>query len=615
MIVPEEIPELCAMSDSEAETLCGKLRTALVDSVSQTGGHLASNLGTVEITVALHRVFDLSRDRLVFDVGHQCYTHKILTGRAEAMESLRTFGGIAGFPKPAESACDAFIAGHASNSVSVAVGMARARTMLGDNYDVVALLGDGALSGGLSYEGLSDAGSSGEKLIVILNDNGMSITKSVGGVAEHLARQRLRPQYLRFKKGYRKVMGTVPGGKAVYQVTHKLKQMIRETLLPCSMFDDMGFTYLGPVDGHDVGGLTRLLRYAKELETPVLLHVRTVKGKGYTPAEENPDQFHGVGRFCVETGALLSNGGNSFSSVFGETLCQLGEESEQVCAVTAAMRSGTGMELFAQRFPERFFDVGIAEGHAAAMSAGMAKQGMTPVFAVYSTFLQRAYDMLIHDIAIQKLHVVLAVDRAGLVGEDGETHHGVFDAAFLNTVPGMTVFSPSSYAEMRTMLRAAVLDRKGPVALRYPRGGEGAYCGDAGAAGTTILRKGTDITLVGYGILINQLLEAADLLNAKGISADVVKLNSITPIDFEPIFLSLRRTGRFLMAEDVMAAGCVGQRISTALLQEGVGIKGLALCNFGNDFITHGSLSELYRLCGLDGESLYKKALEVCGRG
>ncbi len=606
---------LHTMSDSEAEALCAKLRTSLISSVSQTGGHLASNLGAVEISVALHRTFDLFKDRLVFDVGHQCYVHKILTGREDAMSTLRTFGGIAGFPKPAESECDAFVAGHASNSVSVAVGMARARTILGEDYDVVALIGDGALSGGLSYEGLSDAGSSGEKLIVILNDNGMSITKSVGGIAEHLARQRLRPQYLRFKKGYRKVMATIPGGNFIYRVTHRLKKIIREGLLPCSMFEDMGFTYLGPVDGHDIRGLTRLLRYAKEFDTPVLLHIRTVKGRGYTPAEENPDQFHGVGRFCIRSGELLSKGGESFSSVFGEAACALAEESEQVCAITAAMRSGTGLEQFAQAFPERFFDVGIAEGHAVAMAAGMAKQGMTPIFAVYSTFLQRTYDMLIHDVAIQRLHVVLAVDRTGLVGEDGETHHGVFDAAFLDTVPGMTVLCPSNYAELRSMLRRAVFDINGPVALRYPRGGEGLYRADSGSAGTVCLREGKDITLISYGILINQVMEAAELLAAQGISAEVLKLNSITPIEFELILASAQKTGRLLIAEDGMEAGCVGQRLSTALLQEGISLKGLALCNFGDAFVTHGSLAELYRLCGLDGESLYKKALEVCKRG
>lgn len=615
MILPEDIPDLHAVSDGEAEALCARLRASLVDSISRTGGHLASNLGAVELTVALHRVFDFSEDRLVFDVGHQCYTHKILTGRAGLMDTLRTFGGVAGFPKPSESVCDAFIAGHASTSVSVAVGMARSRTLLGEDYNVVALLGDGALSGGLSYEGLSDAGDSGERMIVILNDNGMSITKSVGGVAEHLARQRLRPQYLQFKKGYRRAMGILPGGKAVYRITHKIKKAVKDTLLPCSLFEDMGFTYLGPVDGHDVRGLTQLLRYSKDIETPVLLHVRTVKGKGYTPAEENPDLFHGVGRFCVRSGEPLQKGGPTFSCTFGAALCQLAEENRRLCAVTAAMVSGTGLEEFSRRFPERFFDVGIAEGHAVTMSAGMAKQGMVPVFAVYSTFLQRAYDMLIHDVAIQKLHVVLAVDRAGPVGEDGETHHGVFDAAFLDTVPGMTVLCPSSYAELRSMLRRAVLDCRGPVALRYPRGEEGAYQADSGGAGSVLLRAGSDITLVGYGILINQLLAAAEALAERGVSAEVVKLNSITPLELPLILASVKKTGRLLVAEDVASPGSVGQRLCSALLQNSVVPRGLSLCNLGDGLVTHGTVRELYRLCGLDDKSLFKKALEVCGRG
>lgn len=612
MILPEEIPDLHAVSDSEAEVFCTKMRAALVDSVSRTGGHLASNLGAVELTVALHRVFDFAKDRLVFDVGHQCYTHKILTGRATSMDTMRTFGGIAGFPKPAESECDAFIAGHASNSVSVAVGMARARTLQKQPYDVVALLGDGALTGGLAYEGLSDAGNSGEKLVVILNDNGMSITKSVGGVAEHLARQRLRPQYLRFKKGYRKVMGIIPGGKAVYNVTHKIKKAVKETLLPCSMFEDMGFTYLGPVDGHDVRGLTRLLHYTREIETPVLLHIRTVKGKGYAPSEDNPDLFHGVGRFCIQNGEPLHKGGENFSSAFGDALCELAKEDDKVCAITAAMLSGTGLEAFSERFPTRFFDVGIAEGHAVTMAAGMAKQGMKPVFAVYSTFLQRAYDMLIHDVAIQNLHVVLAVDRAGAVGEDGETHHGVFDAAFLDTVPGMTVLCPSSYAETKAMLRTAVEELKGPVALRYPRGGEGAYKDDSSSAGAVVLREGIDITLVGYGILINELLSCAALLAEQGISAEIVKLNHITPIDFKAVFSSVQKTGRLLVAEDATAANCVGQRLCAGLMQSGVTLKALELCNFGNGFVTHGTVQELWKLYGLDGKSLCKKAREVC---
>lgn len=606
--------DLSALTDSEAAALCGLLRARILDVVSRTGGHLASSLGAVELIVAIHRVFDTGRDRLVFDVGHQCYAHKILTGRNGAMETLRSFGGLAGYPKPTESETDAFIAGHASNSVSVALGMARARTLQHKDYSVLALIGDGALTGGLAYEGLSDAGDSMEPLIVILNDNGMSITKSVGGVADHLARQRLKPQYLRFKRGYRKVMGATALGRGIYKVTHKVKTAIKETLLPCSLFEDMGFTYLGPVDGHDVKGLTRLLTYARDLKGPVLLHVRTVKGKGYTPAERNPDQFHGVGRFCVETGEVLKSGGTNFSAVFGQTMCRLAEADPKLCAITAAMQGGTGLNGFAAQFPDRFFDVGIAEGHAVAMAAGMAKQGMLPVFAVYSSFLQRAYDQLLHDVALQGLHVVFGVDRAGLVGEDGETHHGVFDPAFLDTVPGMTVLCPSSYPELEAMLRHAIYEVKGPVAVRYPRGGQGDYQEDSGPVKTAVLRTGKDITLTGYGITINGLLDCAKLLEADGIQAEIIKLNTITPLDLEPLVESVRKTGRLLTAEECAPGNCVGQRIAAGLLERGISAQ-TVLVNTGPDFVTHGSVAQLRALCGLDGASLYKKALEVCGHG
>ena len=582
--------------------------------VSRTGGHLASSLGAVELIVAIHRVFDTGRDRLVFDVGHQCYAHKILTGRNAAMETLRSFGGLAGYPKPTERETDAFIAVLGLNSQFVALGIARARTLQHEDYSVLALIGDGALTGGLAYEGLSDAGDSKEPLIVILNDNGMSITKSVGGVADHLARQRLKPQYLRFKRGYRKVMGATALGRGIYKVTHKVKTAIKETLLPCSLFEDMGFTYLGPVDGHDVKRLTRLLKYARDLKGPVLLHVRTVKGKGYTPSERNPDQFHGVGRFCVETGEVLKGGGTNFSAVFGQTLCKMAEEDPRLCAITAAMQGGTGLNTFATRFPDRFFDVGIAEGHAVAMSAGMAKQGMIPVFAVYSSFLQRAYDMLIHDVALQGLHVVFAIDRAGLVGEDGETHHGVFDPAFLDTVPGMTVLCPSSYAELESMLRYAIYEVKGPVAVRYPRGGQGDYQDDSGLVSTAVLRSGKDITLTGYGITVNALLDCARRLESDGIQAQVLKLNSITPLDAAPVAASAGETGRLLVAEEAAPGNCVGQRLAARLLERGVAAK-VAIVNTGPGFVTHGPVSQLRTLCGLDGASLYKTALEVCGHG
>jgi len=607
-------PLLAGLTDQQAQELCAQLRQELIRDVAHTGGHLASNLGVVELTVAIQRVFDTSRDRLVFDVGHQCYIHKILTGRREDMAHLRQFGGIAGFPKPGESAHDAFIAGHASNSVAVALGMARARTQLGENYKVLALIGDGALTGGLAYEGLSNAGQCGQQLLVILNDNGMSIAKNVGGVADHLARQRIKPQYLRFKRRYRKAMQATGVGRALYHVTHRLKEAIKKSLLPCSMFEDMGFHYVGPINGHDLSMLDQALRYARDLKEPVLLHVRTVKGKGYAPAECNPDAYHGVSPFEPETGKALKSSGENFSAVFGQTMEELAEQDKRVCAITAAMPGGTGLGRFAADHPDRFFDVGIAEGCAVSMAAGMAKQGVIPVFAVYSTFLQRSYDMLLHDTALDHLHVVLGVDRAGLVGEDGETHHGLFDVAFLSTVPGMTVLVPASFAELKVMLIRAVEELDGPVAVRYPRGSQGDYSADNSRESSVILRVGKDITLTGYGVEINELLLAAGLLAECGIEAEVIKLNQIAPLDAAPVVESVRRTGAMLSAEECAAMGCVGSQLLAALEAAGVEAK-TAVATCGEGFVTHGNSSELKKMLGLDGESLFRRAMEVLGRG
>lgn len=611
-MIPEQIHEI---TDLQARMLCDQLRERIVDSVSKTGGHLASSLGVVEATVAVHRVFDLETDRLVFDVGHQCYAHKILTQRGGRMDTLRKLGGLSGFPKPREHRADAFIAGHASNAVSVALGMARARTVNQENYCVLAMLGDGAMTGGLAYEGLSDAGQSGEQLVVILNDNGMSITKNVGGVARHLAQQRLKPQYLQFKKVYRKVTGATAAGRGLYRFTHRAKQAVKNAVLHCSMFEDMGFTYLGPVDGHDVNYLTRLLRYAKELNCPVLLHIKTVKGKGYPPAEQEPDRFHGIGPFRIEDGKPLHEGGETFSSVFGDTLCQLAGEREDVAAVTAAMPGGTGLDRFAREYPDRFFDVGIAEGHAIAMAAGMAKQRAVPVAAIYSTFLQRAFDMLIHDVAIQGLHVVLGVDRAGLSGEDGETHHGVFDVAYLSTVPGMKIYCPASFEELRAMLRYAVEKCRGPVAVRYPKGGEGTFQALCGIEGASVIRPGTGVTLAAYGTMINETLAAAELLAERGVSAQVVKWNSIAPLDVDTVAACAQKTGRLVVAEECVDAGCVGRRVAAEFALRGISGVKLALVNLGDRFVQHGTVAELRQLCGIDGASIARRTLEVMGRG
>ncbi|MCI9289101.1 MAG: 1-deoxy-D-xylulose-5-phosphate synthase [Oscillospiraceae bacterium] len=607
--------QLNTLTDIQAKLLCDQLRGQIISSVSRTGGHLASSLGVVEATVAVHRVFNLETDRLVFDVGHQCYAHKILTQRGDQMGTLRKLGGLSGFPKPREHRADAFIAGHASNAVSVALGMARARTLSGEDYSVLAMLGDGAMTGGLAYEGLSDAGQSREQLVVILNDNGMSITKNVGGVAQHLAQQRLKPQYLQFKKFYRRVTGATAVGRGLYRFTHRAKQAVKNAVLHCSMFEDMGFTYLGPVDGHDVNYLTRLLRYAKELNSPVLLHIKTIKGKGYAPAEREPDRFHGVGPFRVEDGAPLSPGGESFSCVFGDALCRLARERDDVAAITAAMPDGTGLTGFAREFPSRFFDVGIAEGHAVSMAAGMAKQRMIPVAAIYSTFLQRAYDMLIHDVAIQNLHVVFGVDRAGLSGEDGETHHGVFDIAYLSSVPGMKIYCPASFEELRAMLRYAVEKVRGPVAVRYPRGGEGEFRALCGIEGASVIRPGTDVTIAAYGTMVNEAVEAARLLEEKGRSAQVVKLNSISPLDVDTVAACAKKTGRLLVAEECVDAGCVGRRIAAELTLRGAAGVRLALVNLGDRFVRQGTVPELRALCGIDGASIARRALEVMGVG
>ena len=592
------------MDGPALKSLCGEIRKFLVDQVSATGGHLASNLGVVELTVAIHRVFDTSKDRLVFDVGHQSYVHKLLTGRADRFPTLRQLDGMAGFPKPSESIHDAFIAGHASNAVSVALGMARARTLQGENYNVIALMGDGALTGGLAYEGLNDAGSTGEPLIVILNDNGMSITPNVGAMAKHLSNIRNRPSYYELKKAWRSATKTTAVGRALYNGVHHFKEGMKKRLISSNMFNDMGFEYFGPVDGHDVEKLTWQLRQARDLKKPVILHVITQKGRGYAPAEENPDLFHGVGPFDPKTGASAAGKKPCFSDTFGRTLTALADADPRICAITAAMQNGTGLDPFAEAHPERFGDAGIAEGHAVAMAAGLAKQGMIPVVAIYSTFLQRAYDMLIHDVAILNLHVVLAVDRAGLVGADGETHHGVFDVGFLRQVPGMTILCPANQKELAAMLKKAVLEMDGPVAVRYPRGGDGRYqelCTDP------VLRPGTDLTLCAYGTLINPVLDAAELLSREGIEAEVVKLNCIRPLD-EVCRISAQKTGALLMAEECLTHGGVYDELAADPALAGVKKRGLDL---GTRFIPHGAVPELLRRAGLDAASICRAAQEL----
>ena len=575
------------LKTEELEPLCSEIRSYLVDTVSKTGGHLASNLGTVELTVALHRVYDSSRDRIVFDVGHQSYTHKLLTGRREAFSTLRRYGGISGFPKPYEAEDDAFIAGHASNSISVALGMAHARTLLGEDYDVCAVIGDGAMTGGLSFEGLSNAAQSGEAMVVILNDNNMSIAENVGGTAKMLQSMRIRPGYLSFKRRYRRIFRHFPH---LYRFNHAIKEWI---------------------DGHDVKRLEKVIRWAREMRMPVLVHVITKKGKGCAFAEQDPERYHGVGPFDPKTGATAPEG-ESFASRFGDALCRFAESDDKLTAITAAMSGGTGLEGFAERFPQRFFDIGIAEEHAAAMAAGMAKQGLLPVFAVYSTFLQRSFDMLIHDVSLQRLHAVFAVDRAGLVGRDGETHQGSFDVSYLSAVPGMTIYAPASFEELDSMLGLALYSCDGPVAIRYPRGAEGLYR-DCRSEAESVLREGGDVTLVGYGVMINETLRAADLLEAAGVSAEVIKLGRLRPNGFAAVRASVNKTRRLIVAEDVCDFGSLGRQILSTLAC-GTEAFSARLLNLGEGIVPHGSVEELRRACGIDAEAIAASAKELCGK-
>ncbi len=588
-----------ALSTAELEQLCVELRNAITENVSHTGGHLASNLGAVELTAAIHRVYDTSRDRLVLDVGHQCYAHKMLTGRRDKMDSLRSLGGIAGFPKPGESVNDAAVAGHASASISNALGMARARSILGEDYDVVAVIGDGALTGGLAYEGLADCGESGEPIVVVLNDNAMSIDRNVGGMARLLGNQRVRPSYIAFKKAYRRTVGQV---RFLYTALHGLKEWVKDIFLPDNMFEDMGFYYLGPIDGHDVKTLVRTLRYAREMRRPVLIHAITVKGKGYEPAEKAPEKYHGVGPFDPEKG-VEDSGKLTFSDVFGQSLCAEAEADSRVVAISAAMVSGTGLTGFAETFPKRFFDVGIAEGHAVSMAAGMARQGLKPVFAVYSSFLQRGYDMLIHDVGIDSLPVVLGVDRSGLVGSDGETHQGLFSTGYLCQVPGMRVYAPASYAELRSMLRMA-LEGDGPAAVCYPRGGEGTYTDDNSAGDECLLRDGSDVTIAAYGIMINEALAAADILAERGTSAAVVKISRLERIEYPVLAASAAKTGGLIVAEESATRGSLGIRLLADMERRGVKLS-LACClNLGSGVVEHGSVSALRKKYGIDAEAI-----------
>ena len=602
--------DLAKLTDEQRAVLASEIRDFIVSSVAKTGGHLASNLGVVELTIAIETVFDTAQDRLVFDVGHQAYIHKLLTGRQAAFERLRMFEGMSGFPKPHESESDAFVAGHASSSVSIALGMARARKLTGEKYHVVALLGDGAATGGMVYEALNDAGASREPMVVVLNDNEMSIDPNVGGMASHLRNLRTKEGYFSFKKAFRSATAKMPAGDAIYRFTHRTKELLKRNLLRKSMFEYMGFEYIGPVDGHDTAELIRLLKAARDMEKPVLVHVITQKGRGYGPAEDMPSKFHGVGKFDPATGKSLSASKTTYSDIFGQTMMELAKEDKRVCAITAAMPGGTGLLGFRNAFPDRLFDVGIAEEHAVSMAGGLAKQGAKPVVAIYSTFFQRSYDQIMQDVGLLQLPVVLAVDRAGLVGEDGPTHHGVFDVGFLRQVPGMKILCPASHKELREMLRWAVLNNDGPVAVRYPRGAEGSFRAKPWNPESTVecLSHGTDAAIITYGSLIDQAMEAAEQLREKGIHVTLCRLTSLNPLPAGELEAMVCGTQKFVILEE--AAAGAAESIACALYDRIPGCE-VVIRDLGTNFTPHGDMNSLYKATGLDAGSIAELICEV----
>lgn len=598
------------MNENQLNNLCEEIREQLVDTVSQNGGHLASNLGVVELTVAMHKVFNSPQDQFVFDVGHQCYTHKLLTGRYDLFPTLRTEGGISGFTRPDESEHDIFSSGHSSTSVSTANGLAKAKSLKGEKGKVIAVLGDGALTGGMIYEAFNTAARHNNNLIVILNDNNMSISKSVGSITKQLAVVRTTPTYFSFRNAADKFLTKIPFvGVHIVKFINSFKSLIKRKLFHSTFFDDFGFRYYGPIDGHDMGVLIDAMNIARVDNHSVLIHVNTVKGKGYEFAEKNPTQFHGIGKFNIETGEPNIPGA-TYSSVFGDTICEFAEKDSRICAVTAAMEEGTGLSDFSKKFRNRFFDVGIAEEHAVTFSAGMARNGLLPVFAVYSTFLQRSYDQIVHDCAMQKLKVILAIDRAGFVGEDGESHQGVFDVSFMDSVPGATIYSPSSFEELRNALYLSFYKEKNIVAIRYPRGDQRPLPEDYEYTGDDYQVYGDNdakIAFVTYGRLFSDACMACAELKEKGVNAKIIKLNKIKPIDPKAVAEACI-CEKLYFYEESLKSGGIGEHFALLLLENGfVGkYKHIAVTD---EFVKQASVAKQLETYKLDKNSMVNEVL------
>lgn len=610
---PQDVKKL---DFDQLEPLCTEIRQTLIQTTAKTGGHLASNLGTVELTVALHRVFDCPDDQIVWDVGHQCYTHKLLTGRQDLFSTLRQEGGLSGFPKRKESEYDAFIAGHSSTSISVASGLARAKSLQGDSHHVIAVIGDGAFTSGLAFEGANNAARFGDNLIVILNDNKMSISKNVGAFSKYLSKVRARPAYFKTKDTVETLCDHLPlVGPVAARAMHKVKNAAKSLIYGSNWFEDMGFYYLGPIDGHNLETLCDVLQRAKELHRPVFLHVETQKGKGYSYAEENPGEYHGTSGFDIDTGKAFSSAQTNFSNEFGLYLTELAKENSRICAITAAMKYGTGLNHFSHAFREqgRFFDVGIAEPHAVTFAGGLAANGMIPVFAVYSSFLQRCYDEIIHDLSIEPQHVILGVDRAGIVGNDGETHQGLFDVAMLASVPDITVYSPANYAELREHLHRSIYEHSGVCAVRYPRGGEVSLPAsfDPTLPWQLFGDKQASVMLVTYGRICSEVLGAAKLLQAQGHSTAVLKLGRILPLPQQAVQTALGAPAVFFIEEGIKTGG-IGQLFGQRLLEENYKGK-YRIAAIDNRFVEQATVARATTLAGLDANGIADSCLRWLG--
>lgn len=609
----KEANDVKQLSLSECEQLAQEIRDFLIRSLSETGGHLASNLGVVELTIALHRFLHFPEDKLVWDVGHQAYTHKILTGRKEQFATLRKTGGLSGFPKRKESDCDAFDTGHSSTSISAGLGLVQARDLKGENYQVVSVIGDGALTGGMAYEALNNAAELKKNFIIILNDNEMSITRNVGGMSSYLDHIRMAAPYTELKMGVTNALKKIPKvGDGMVDALHKTKSSIKQLVIPGMLFENMGLTYLGPVDGHDMRQLGKVLQEAKRKQGPVLIHVLTEKGRGYEPAMRHPARFHGAAPYEIETGLPKSNGNPSYTDIFSTVMRKFGDREPDVVAVSAAMVPGTGLKRFGNMFPDRLFDVGIAEEHAVTFAAGLALGGLRPVVAIYSSFLQRAIDQILHDVCMQNLPVVFAVDRAGLVGSDGETHHGCFDLSYLSMMPNMTVMAPKNKWELSDMMKFAIR-QNGPVAIRYPRGeaytGLEEYRAPIEMGKAEVLEKGKEIAILAVGNMVRTAVQVTENLRKKGYEPTLVNMRFVKPLDTELLDIIKEDHSLIVTMEENVKSGGFGEQVMTyyGSRMHGPAVRIVAI---EDRFVPHGSVEDLMRQQQMDSDSVTERVLQ-----